>query len=232
MQRRDIMAWLMILIILLFVGGIVLLSAKSPLETKTREQFLQELAAFLHEKLEPIEDEEHKNSFRIRFEFDGESFVYENLEKQGFKGKIYKSYLKVKIPSKLTLTFTEKRRSMRIRNDIFIASEISAQDIDKSIQLQVPKSLKDMNVFSNDPAEANRIFEDRRIEAIFRQFKNVDDRGYPFLSIGIVDGAVILEFYPQERFTPNLSALQSDIASIEDLLEKLIVVVRKFKDKS
>lgn len=225
------MSWFLLLLILFFLGGIIFLSAKSPFEKKTREQFLQELTAFLEGTLEPFGDEAYGRSFRILFRFGGEEFVFEDLEKHGFRDKVYIAYLKVKTPSRLTLTFTEKRRSARIRTDIFMASEISTRQVEDHVLLQVPKYLKDLKVSTNDPVGANRLFEDKKTAAVFRRFKNVDSRGYPFLSIGIVDGTVILEFYSEKTFNPNLSGLWADIASIEGYLDKLTVIVRKLKEE-
>ena len=167
------MSMLLVLIVLLFLGGIILLSTKSPLKKKTRAQFLQELADLLEGVLEPIEDNEGENSFRIKFQFKGQEFVYEDLEKKGFKEKIYKAYLKARTPSKLTLTFTEKRRSTKIRTDIFIASEVSTEHVNEHVQLQVPENLKDLKVFTTDPVAANQIFEDNKTAAILKKFKNL-----------------------------------------------------------
>ena len=222
---------LSVLIVLLFLGGIILLSAKSPLEKKTREHFLQELADFLEGTLEPIESDAGENSFRIKFRFKGEEFVYEDMEKQGFKDKVYKAYLKAKIPNKLTLTFTEKRRSTKIRTDIFIASEVSTDYVNEYVQLRVPKYLKDLKVFTNDSVATNKIFEDNKTAAIFKKFKNVDNRGYPFLSIGIVEGEIILEFRSIKTCYPNVFDLRADVSSIDDYLEKLMVIIRKLKEE-
>lgn len=217
------------LIVLIFLGGIILLNMKSPAGKRTREQFLQELSKFLEGALEHSDDD---NVYRIKFRFKGEEFVYEDHEEQGFKDKVYKAYLRVKTPSKLTLTFTEKKRSMRIKSDIFIASEVSTQDVKEYVQLQVPKFLKDLKVFTNNPDHANEIFDDRKMTAVLKRFKNVDNRGFPFSSLLIVKGEVILEFRSMKACYPNMFNLQADIPSIDDCLERLIVVVRKLKEKS
>src|SRR3989338_6968915 len=118
------MTALIILIVVIALAGIILLNAKSPLQKPTREQFLQDLAKSLDGILEPILDEGYENCYRIKFNFDGEECIYQDMEKKGFKDKIYGAYLKIQTPSKLTLTFTEKKHSMRIHSDIFIASDI------------------------------------------------------------------------------------------------------------
>ncbi len=226
------MIWALILLVLVLLGGIILLSAKSPLKKQNREEFLRELAKFLEGTLEPIGEDEEGGSFQIRFKFKNEEFLYEDLETRGFKGRVYKVYLRIKTSSKLTLTFTEKKRSTKIRSDIFIASEVSAQYMNPQAQLQVPGHLKDLKVFTNDISEANKILEDKRITDIFKKFKNVDTRGYPFLSLGIVSGVVILEFHSVKTCKPNISALREDMTSIDDYLEPLLVITHKLKEKS
>ena len=224
------MNWLWILVVILLIAGIILLSGKSPLVRKTREQFLQELAHFLEGTLESIAGEAGESSFRIRFQYDGQECVYEDLEKQGFKRKVYEAYLKTKTPSKLTLTFTEKERSMKITTNIFIVSEIQTQYVDQQVRLEVPQYLKDMNVFTNDPNEVNKILEDNKTAAVLRKFKNVDPRGYPFLSIGILEGVVVLVFHSSRTCEPNIANLRSDIPSIDSYLEKLMPIVRKLNE--
>ena len=129
------------------------------------------------------------------------------------------------------MTFTEKKRSTKIRSSIFIVSEVSAQYINQRDQLQVPEYLKDLKVFASDASEANKILEDNRIAGILKKYKNVDARGYPSLSIGIIDGVVILEFRSVKTYKPNISALREDVSSIDDYLEQLIAIARKLKEK-
>ena len=224
---------LIVLIVVILITGIILLSGKSPFkENKTREQFLKDLTKYLEGTLEPIEDDVFPNSFRIRFKFSGEDFVFEDFEKQGFKDKVYIAYLRVTAPGDLTLTFTEKERSTTIRTDIFIASDISSQQVGRTAQLQVPKHLNDLNVTTNDTAIANELFGTGKISSIFKQLKNMNSRGSSFMPIGIVNGVITLEFYSEKKFQPNLPALYSDISSIENYSNKLLVLVRKLKKKS
>ena len=221
-----------VVIIFLLLVGAILLAGEIPHKKRSREQFLQALAKFLVGKLEPIDDGVHENSFRITFTYLGKEFVYEDLEKHGFKEKVYIANLRVKAPSRLTLTFSEKKRTTRIRTDIFIASDIPTKRVGKYIELNVPKGLGDMNVSTNDPEGANILFEDKRIAATLKQFKNFDSRGYPFLSLEIIDGNISLDFYSKRIFYPNLFVLQADVSSIEDYLDKMMVFVRKFQENS
>jgi len=223
---------LVILIVVVLMAGIILLSGKSPLKKRrTRKQFLQELAEFLEGTLEPIEDDIYSNSFRIRFKYSGEDFVFEDFEKKGFKDKVYIAYLRVTAPSRLTLTFTEKERLSKIRTDIFIASDISSQQDGRTVRLQVPKHLNDLNVSTNDIAAANKLFEIGKISSILKQFKGMDSRGLSFMPIEIVDGVITMEFYSEKTLQPNLSTLYNDISSIEDYSNKLMVFVRNLHNK-
>ena len=218
-----------ILIVGIALAGIVLLNIRLPFQKNTREHFLQRLAKFLDGTLEPILDEAYENCYRLIFNFKGEECVYEDFEKKGFKNKVYSGCLKVKTPSKLTLAFAERKRSHRIRSDIFIASEVSTQAVEERVRLQIPDYLKDLEVVANDAATANELFKDKRVGGILKQFKNIDDRGYAFLSLGIIDGTVTMEFHAQSSFKPYLTALYNDMASVEDYLDDMIIIARKLK---
>ncbi|MBN1869096.1 MAG: hypothetical protein JW847_00750 [Candidatus Omnitrophica bacterium] len=222
---------LLVLVILLFLGGIILLSAKSSLEMKPREQFLQELSNFLQGTLEPMESDSNEKSYRIKFRYKEQDFVYEDLENQGFKDKVYKAYLKAKTPSKLMLTFAEKEHSTRIRTEIFIASEVSTNNMDEHVQLRVPKYLKDLKIVTNDSAAANKLLEDPKTASVFKRYKNVDNRGYFFLTISIVNGEIVLEFRSIKSCHPNVFDLRSDIHSIDNHLERMIALIRKLKEE-
>lgn len=223
------MTGLIVLIVLIFVGGIILLSGKSPHKKRSREQYLQELTKFLGGTLEPIADQTENRSFRIGFKFEGEDFIYEDLEKQGFKDKVNVAYLKIGTPNKFSLTFSEKKRTTKIRTDIFLASEISSQQAGKNMFVEAPKFLNDMNVHTNDVGMANRIFEDGKAAALLKQFKNIDTRGYPFLSLVIVDGVLTLEFSAIHSHNPSLDVLYSNLPMIENYIEGLLVFVKELK---
>ena len=219
----------LIITVLLLLSGIILLSGKSFNKKKTREQFLKELTEFLDGTLEPIEDETHKNSFRIRFKYSDEDFVYEDLEKSGFKKDVNMAYLKVETPDRFTLKFQEKKHTTTIRKEIFIASEISAQSEQKNYKLQVPKHLELFNVIASDPVMANKLFEDKKISSILKELRNTDTLGHPFLSIGIDKGIITLEFFQGEIYYPRLISLYADVSTIDHYLSNIMTIVRKLK---
>jgi hypothetical protein len=224
------MSWLIALLVLLILGAAVLFSGGSLHKRKTRLDYLEELTDFLQGALEPIEDPGYKDSYRVRFKFKEEDFVFEDIVGVGFKDKIYKYYLKVKTPYNLTLTFAEKKRSLRIRTDIFIASEVSTRQVDQKVRLQLPDFLKDLLVSTNDAAQANKFFEDKKVSAIMKSFKHIDTRAYPYISLSIMDGLISLEFHADKTLKPNITDIWINIPSIEDYLEKIIVLVKKLKE--
>jgi hypothetical protein len=191
-------------------------------------EFLQKLEKFLDGRLETIDNQE--NSFRINFTFEGQPFVYEDIEDKGFKDKNYKAFLKAQTSQQLTLNFTEKGQSTRIRSEIFLASEIPNEPIQESIKVHVPNSLQDFNIHTNNPVRANKLLEEKKIAHIFSVFKNVDKRGNPFMSLAIIDGMVILEFHSAPSYKPNLKALRDSIRSVEDYLDTLLVVINKLNE--
>ena len=222
---------IIVLVVVLLIGGIILLSGKSPLRKKTRELFLEDLAKNFEGNLEEVDNEMYSNSFRIRFQFSGQDFIFEDLEKVGFKDKVYGAQIKVATPSKFTLSFAGKRRSTKIRTSIFLASEISSQNVGHNLQLEVPKFLSDFDVYTNDTIIANRIFEFGKTLSVFKQLMNRDSSGYSFMPIEIVNGTIVLEFYSDKTLQPNLSSLYNDVSSFEDYLNKLMTLVRKLHEE-
>ena len=219
----------LIFVMILFFGGIVVLSLKSSNRKKTREQFLEELARFLDGKTEAIEDEAYVDSFRICFKFSGEQFIYEDVLTTGFKEKINKGYMKVKIPNKTTVRFEAKKALMKIKKDIFLASEVSTQSEQVTYKVQIPKQFEDFGVYADDPMIANSLFEDKKIAGIFNDYKNKDRFGHSFIAMAVIDGFVVLEFYPEEIFYPSLISLYKDVPSIDNHLNKMMTIFHKFK---
>lgn len=218
------------IIVILILLGIIFVSGKPFEKRRTREQFLQTMVEFLEGSLEAMDEEGLDNSYRVRFFYKGEQCVFEGIEQQGFKNKIYVGHLKIKTPSTLTLTLSERKPNMRIKSDVFMASEISTLSGDQKVHLDIPKHLKDLNIFTNDITSVNKLFQDRKIASLFKEFKNLDSRGYPFISLMVIQGEVILEFASERQFRPNIPALEDDIAIIEDYLDKMLLIVHLLKN--
>lgn len=216
-----------VLVILFLTAGIILLSANTSIHKQTREQFLQSLGKFVDGHLESIKDS--PRAFRIRFVFEGRNFIYEDIPEMGFKQEHYKAYLKVKTDSDLTLQFSEKPRSTTIKSEVLIVSNIPDEPLPSVVRVSVPARLKDLNIHTNNPKEANRFLGNEKIVSILAEFKNVDSRGYPSVSLKIIDGMVILEFHSSPGKNPSRHALGNNIASMEDHLVKLLKIVNQLK---
>ncbi len=223
------MIWTIFILIAL-CGGIILLGGYSPSKIETREQFLQSLAKFLEGDLKPIEGE--AEGFRVSFNFEGQIFLYEDILEYGFTEKAYKGYLKAQSPTKLTLSFTERPRSMLIKSDVIIASQIQDGPLPERARVRVPPKLKDLNVHTNDPFLVNALWNDPKIVSIFLGFKNVDARGYPSMSIRMVDGLLILEFAPTIDKRPNRPTILRDIHAVDAYLTQLLKIIKRLTEIS
>ena len=74
------MTWAIVLIILM-LAGIIILNKKSPTSELAREEYLQQLAAYLESKVERMEGD--SVNYFIKFDFEGQEFVYEDVEIKG-----------------------------------------------------------------------------------------------------------------------------------------------------
>jgi len=202
---------LFIIGIVVLILGVVLLSFNSPVKKKPRQQFLKELAGFVGGTGKAIEGKE--NCFQICFNFEGQDFIFEDIEEKGFETMLNKAYLKAKTPAYLTLNFTEKERSMRIKSDILVMSDIKDEQKRKEIKVRTPKELEKLKIFTDNPSAVNELFKDNKIVQIFNDFKNVDNRGSHSVSLKVTHGELILEFHSNESFYPSLAALHSHISS-------------------
>lgn len=221
------MVWTVFILIALCVG-IILLGGYSPLKIQTREQFLQSLAKFLEGELKPIEGE--TEGVRISFNFEGQTFFYDDILEYGFTEKAYKGYLKVQSPTKLALSFTERPRSTLIKSDVIIASQIQDVSVQERARVRVPSKLKDLNVHTNDPVLLNALWDDPKIVSIFSGFKNVDARGYPSMSLRMVDGLLILEFSPLIGRKPNRPTIMRDIHAMDAYLTQLFKIIKRLTE--
>lgn len=217
-------------IIVLLLAGIVILSRPAPALKRSREDFLQQLVNFLDGRLEPMA--EQPNGYRIQFQFDSHDFIYEDIVEPGFKEAINKAYIKAKTSSSFSLYFTEKEAATSFRVDTLIVTELAKQPVYENVKIVLPKGFEKLKAFTNDPQTANKFLEDPRILSAYREFKNQDARGFLSVALLIVDGALVLELLPVGNFRASLIALQSHIPSIEDYLEKLVIIIDKLNKTS
>ncbi len=228
------MIWI-ILVVIVLLAGIILLSGSSSPKKQTREQFLRSLAKFVEGDLQAIEGE--PDAYGIRFTFEGQSFVYEDVSDRGFARLLrqegaYKAYLKTKTAGHFTLSFTEEPRSTTfVRSDVIIASKIPDEPTPQETRVHVPPKLKGLNIHTNDVQRANTLLENDKVVSIFSQLKNIDARGCPSMPLRIVDGEVILEFYSSMQKNPSRAALMRHISSMENYLEKFLRIVKLLQDE-
>lgn len=223
------MATYLILGLILLAAGAVVVGGRTPFRTKTRDESLTALTRFVEGALEPIKNETYPNSFRIRFTFEGREFVYEDWEKQGFKGKVYTASLKTTLPRTLTLTVAAKERSNRIRTDIFIASQVSTQHIEESQRLKVPALLKEFKLSTNDAHLANKFLENGKVSSVYKSFKQIDAGGNPVMPLQIVDGTLALEIFGGTDLQPNIPRIYRSASAIEVYLNQLLVLIREIE---
>lgn len=220
------MAWIILLVVVL-LAGLIYLSVHSASRKQTDGQFQQSLAKFLEGKLKALPDQ--PDGFQIEFQFKGYSFVYEDVPDRGFAQEARKAYLKINMGTNFTLYFTEKPRSTTIRTDLIIASQIPDELIQEDARVRVPAPLKGLNVHTNDPSLANRLFASEKMLDILLQFRNADSRGYPSMALRMMEGALILEYHSAEGKIPNYRAMRGDLHSLEDHFEDLITLARFLK---
>jgi len=224
------MSGIAITIIVLLLAGLMYFGGHTPPKERSRDQLLKDLGEYLEGSLDPIQGKE--NSFRIRFTFEDENFVYENIQTKGFRDAFFRTYLKVETLSRLSLNFTEKEHRKIIRSEVVRTTGISDKAASYKHKIFVPKKLQNFDIHSNNPGHANELLGDPKVLKILLEFKNVDSRGYHFLSLEIVDGVVILEFHPSGRCNPTPLHFLHDFDSIEILLDKLLVIVNRLNNLS
>ncbi len=216
--------WIVIIIVAA-VAGIILLSGKTPLRRKTREEYLRELAQFLEGQLSPLEGFE--NSFKILFQSAGRAFEFQDIEEKGFAGPGHKAFLRTKTDSHLTISFTEAARPT-IRSNIVQASQIGEEE---GSSLIIPRELKEFKIFTNNVKQANALFFDEKILDIFVNFKQLDPRGHSVVPFRVQDGWLSLEFFSGVEMQPSLFDLQHSVAKIEDYLKDFLFLAKAIEKK-
>lgn len=214
-----------IVFIVVSIAAIIFLSRQTFVHSKGKDQFLKEFEKEVRGKMEIIEGQ--PNSFRIPFHFEGYDFIFEDVELTGFQEKVNKGYLRLKMKNRFTLIFTELERSGGIREDIFLPSKVNEGSLTQMMKVYLPKNLSDLVVKTNDPYIANKIFEDSKVLSVFTQYRNVDTRGYPSMALRVVDGIIVLEFSTAPGVNPNLNNLRSNLGSVENYVDELMLIAKK-----
>jgi hypothetical protein len=217
-----------IIMVVCCVAGIIVFKSPSKIRQRPRPEFLESVRKIMEGRLEQIPGSD--DGYKMSFTFQGREFVFEDIFMPGFQGKVNRAYLKVQTNSVFTMTLSEKKGRGTIRSDIFMVSRVSDVDDPVMRNVQIPETLREFRVHSNDNLKATQIFNDGKMAKIFADFKNMDSRGYPISALRIVDGQLILEFHADPRFRPSLAELNNNAASIEDYANRLSLLARKIEN--
>lgn len=215
-------------LILAVLGGILLFFWRFPMKKKTRETYLREMEKRLEGKCEPMEGS--GNSVRIRFYYDDNEFIYEDIEEQGLSESSYKAYVRAVKQDGLVFELIEKKKKRSVKSDIFIASDVLDQDGEVASDFSLPKEFAPFTVYSNDYLLAGKLLQEPKAVNIFREFINKDPMGYYYVSLKMDKDAAVLEFASSSSSNPNIHYLKSDPSCIEKYLEKLVYLVNKSKE--
>jgi hypothetical protein len=216
------MSPVIIMIILACVGGIALLSSDFLTNKDQRKRHLEALVKLLDAKISQIES--RPNCFRLEFEYRHQQFVYEDIEDKVMDKAQYRGYLKLPTPLDLTLSFTERLRT-QIRSSSPAFGDLSQQGANwKPSEVMLPASLREFSAFSNVPELATQLFSDEAVARIFAKYKNRDTRGKPSLSMEVVDGIIMLRFYPPGELNPTILDLRNNTPLIENYLEDMLII--------
>ncbi|GEM_PF-1246071 len=216
--------WVCLIVITALIGGIIFVANRSSVPKKDRKGRLKELTQLVEGRMEEIPGK--RACYRVRFDFEGYAFVFEDLVEQGIENLLNRACLKVSTKAGFSLDFTEKERTLRITADVVIMSEIKDAPVVPKIKVVTPPELGDLEIFTDDPAMVNEFFKQRKVVKIFKAFQNKDNRGFVFNALRIKDGVVMLEFYANSTFQPNLDIFWHNIYSIEDYADKLLIIAR------
>ncbi len=206
------MNWIFVAVVALFAAGIAYLGATSSSSKRPRKDLLDDLTKLVDGVMEPIEGFE--NSFRIRFDFEGHDFYYEDFETQGFNEKVFKSYLKTDTKENFTLVFGEKHGKKLLNH-----TGDKAQ-----AYIKIPDALKDFGVDSNKPKVAEELLQNAKVVKLFKSYRNVDARGRAFIPLKYASGTIVLEFDHTGKFNPKPLQYATEAVTIEGFLDQLILL--------
>lgn len=215
------------LILIAVIVAVFLLGNVNNKKESSHEAFISKFNNFVKGKIVPVEN--YENSFRVEFDFEGRSFNLEDLEMAGFSEKSRKVHINHPTGTNFTLMLSEKKRGGRVQSDIMMVSKLPKNIKANSSKLRIPKQLKNFSIHTNDPTTANKLFDDDKILGIYSEFRNSDPRGRPFHSLKILDGVISLHFHNQTGYKPNYYSLKNELAMLEGILDKLIVISDKLK---
>lgn len=220
------MTIVIILIVIVFAAGIFLFTQASGVSSKTREEYLAEMANYLEGVLEPMEGQ--KESYQIKFKFDGFDVVYEDHILPGFRSPVNRAHIKIKQSGTLVLTFHERTQSQKIVSGKI--SMIHKVDVNEQRQsLKIPEKFKGFAIHTNNIERMNKIFSDQKFMAVLSKFKNTDSRGYLFMAVRLLDGEITLDLHNENRYYPSLLVIRKNLHLMEDPIKDAIEISKILK---
>ncbi len=216
-----------ILSIVILLALIIYFTMNTPMGIKQRTKYLESMAHLFESKLEPVLGAE--NSYRMNFNYHGNECSYEEIEVQTSKSISHCGFLKVRTPSRLSLSFTERART-QIRSNVQSLEDVAASMWGTSAErVTLPKHLQDFHVYTNNTTIANKFLKDEKVIKIFTAYRNRDSRGHPVMSLEIVEGVISLEFHTPGELTPSIIDLQHNVTAAETYLQELLIIAEALK---
>lgn len=218
------MSPLIIGVVIALIVGIVYLS--SDIEKKdARKKHLDGLVKLLEAEKEEIAG--RPNSYALRFNYRSIPFLYEDIEDTIFDKTAYRGFLRVNLPIRFNVVFTEHLKSVFRSDPAALVRNASSGGTN---QIESPRGFKEFSIFSNRSDIAQKLFEDDAVVRVFAKFKNKDARGKPEMALEVVDGILTLKFFPLgHQSEPTIFDLRNNTTLIEDYLEDMLVVCRQAK---
>jgi len=190
-----------------------------------RQRALQALAKILGSEVVPIAGE--KNSFRMAFQYKGKSFIYEDIEDIGFQGRVaHWGMLRLPMDINFTLTFTEREMGT-VKENVSSFSDIRNPWVQNIGKLISPPSLQSFILSSNNNSMATILLSDVEALKAFENFKAMDSRGHPVMSLEFLEGTLSLKFHAADGLKPALVLVYNNPSSIQEYLDCMIPVVDK-----
>jgi hypothetical protein len=219
------MTIVLILLVVLLVAGIAYFARKNWTEKSASKEYLDKMVHFFEGELSAIPGSD--NSKRISFKYRGYDCLFEDMElpalQKGATSNV--AFLKVKAQSTLNLSFTERERTSIRSNAQTLAEVTQSRWGDTRGLIELPKSLEDYHVYTNDPERATKFIKNKKVLRSFESYRNRDQRGHPLISLKVAEGFVVLEFHAHGGLTPSIFEIQNNVTATEAYLQELIGLV-------
>ena len=217
-----------VILLVLFLICIFLVVKQPSDAERRRRRFINELEQFLVANKEIIRGSTFQN-YKLSFDFEGVKFVFEDIEEKSLKGSFNSAYLRVKLPKDLDLMFIGKKESVNIRKDVFLASEMDADDYSTRKKLKSPSELIEFDINSLTPSDISLFLSKRKVLKVLFKLKEKDERGQWFIPLKIVRGEVVITFGPSREMQSSYYRLQANLYQIENYLEYLLILEKEAK---